>query len=201
MYLPAQFTQNDPRHLLALMRAHPFAVVVAEVDGASGIAHLPLSVDEADGRFTISGHVARGNPLWRADTATCVFSGPDAYISASWYGEAGMVPTWNHQAVHASGPLTAVEDPLALRAILERLGNDAEGPEAERWWQGLDEPAYRRLAATIVGVRIAVGRIHGIWKLHQHHPAERRRRTIAALRAGGTPNQQAIAAAMAETSP
>jgi transcriptional regulator len=59
----------------------------------------------------IVAHMARANPQWKtiaADgPALLICSGPQAYISPSWYAakaEHGrVVPTWNYSAVHLYG--------------------------------------------------------------------------------------------------
>ncbi len=55
--------------------------------------------------------MAKANPHWReiADdtTALLIVTGPDAYVSPTWYAakaEHGkVVPTWNYSAVHLTG--------------------------------------------------------------------------------------------------
>ena len=55
------------------------------------------------------GHVARANPIWRAEgRVLAVFTPVDGYVSPGWYPskqEHGrVVPTWNYVTVHAHGP-------------------------------------------------------------------------------------------------
>ena len=65
------------------------------------------------------GHFARANPQWRrivdGSPALAVVTGPDAYVSPSFYAtkaEHGrVVPTWNYSAVHLRGPVRIVDDP------------------------------------------------------------------------------------------
>lgn len=113
MYLPAAFRQDDRDELHRQMRATPFALLTSV--GADGVlaSHLPLLLEPDEGEFgTLYGHFAKANPHWRELQDGCealaVFSGPDAYISPSWYptkAEHGkVVPTWNYIAVHARGP-------------------------------------------------------------------------------------------------
>ena len=63
-----------------------------------------------------------------------VFSGPHAYVSPSWYEEAGTVPTWNYVAVHAYGTFHLVEDRDGLLDILRRSvpPTRARGPSPGR---------------------------------------------------------------------
>ena len=71
--------------------------------------HLPVVLDLDGGAHgTLEGHRARANPHAREtpdDEALVIFSGPNAYVSPTWYPsttEHGkVVPTWNYIAVHA----------------------------------------------------------------------------------------------------
>lgn len=64
MYLPRLFDQRDRAQLLELMRAHPFATLVATHEGEPEISHVPVLVLD-DEPLRIQGHVASGNPLAR----------------------------------------------------------------------------------------------------------------------------------------
>src|SRR3546814_1620967 len=109
------------------MRVHPFAILAAATGpGAVEITHLPILVDRDGEVVTLRGHVARANPMARliADStpqaplhATAVFAGPQAYVSPDWYETENQVPTWNYLAVHASGALEHVADPVAFEAL------------------------------------------------------------------------------------
>ena len=131
MYLPAHFDEKRLDVLHALVRRHPFGLLVTQtVDGpsANGIPFL-LDPDAAGGHGTLRGHVARANPVWREATpevpALVVFQGPDAYVSPSWYpskAEHGkVVPTWNYVMVQARGRLRAIDDPAWLLQLVTRL--------------------------------------------------------------------------------
>ena len=63
-------------------------------------------------------HVSRANTQWRDHIPTvealAIFSGPQHYITPSWYPEkqetGKVVPTWNYVVVHAYGFLKVIED-------------------------------------------------------------------------------------------
>ncbi len=199
MYLPSHFAVTDPARMMALMRAHPFAVVVGDPGGGDQAAHVPLIADrQGDGdaaRIVLHGHVARANPIWRASRALAVFRGRHAYISAAWYGEADTVPTWNYQAVHVAGTLTPIDDAATERAWFERLGAEHD-PLAARWWADLSSTAFDQLRQATVWFGIDGERVDGKFKLSQNHTPVRRARAMAALRAAGGEDRCAIAQAM-----
>src|SRR6188474_1962662 len=127
MYLPSHFDEKRLDVLHALVRRHPFGLLVTQTaDGpnANGIPFL-LDGDGAAGLGTLRGHVARANPVWREGAsngaALVVFQGPQGYVSPAWYpakAEHGkVVPTWNYVMVQARGRLRIVDDAEWLRRL------------------------------------------------------------------------------------
>jgi transcriptional regulator len=164
-------------------------------------SHLPLLLDADVGPHGhLLGHMARANPQWRGvrGEVMAVFSGPHAYVSPSWYGEAGTVPTWNYVAVHAYGTFNLVEDREGLLGILRRSVWAYEGPRPEPWAFDESGPHVENLLKAIVGFRIEITRLEGKWKLNQNHTEERRRRVIRALEARPDDDSQEIASLMKE---
>jgi len=196
MYLPAAFVQTRPDLLHTFMLRHSFATVIGVAQGVPVIEHVPLLVDIADGIFSLRGHVAIGNALWKAPTVTVVFAGPHGYISAAWYETPDTVPTWNYQVVHARGPLNVIEAPARRLQVLKDLADRFEGPGAERWQQQLSPAVQERLLGGIVFFEITVEDLVGKWKLSQNHPTERVQKVVAALTRSGTPEDRALAEAM-----
>lgn len=206
MYLPAHFAEQRPDVLHALMREQPFATLVST--GAQGLAadHLPLRLvlDEGD-KARLRGHVARANPVWRAAENTdvlAVFHGPQAYVSPSWYpskrehGKA--VPTWNYIVVHARGRLTAIDDPLRLRALLDDLVDHHEARLPQPWRIADAPPDYiNTMLAAIVGIEVEITALEGKWKLSQNQPAANRAGVVAGLLEIGGANESAVAALLA----
>jgi len=102
---------------------------------------LPLLLNETEGEHgVIYGHVAKANTQWKAapvGDALAIFSGPDAYITPSWYAskqEHGkVVPTWNYAAVHAYGPVEFFEDAERLHDVVTRLTNLYESAREKPW--------------------------------------------------------------------
>jgi transcriptional regulator len=119
-----------------------------------------------------------------------VFSGPQAYISPSWYASKAtthkVVPTWNYQVVHAHGVLEAVDDAAWLHAFVSRLTQRHEAARAQPWAVG-DAPAdyVQQMLRAIVGIRIPLTRLVGKWKVSQNRDAADRRGVARGLVEGG----------------
>jgi len=211
MYVPPAFREDRPEVLRAAIRASGLAILVSF--GSEGLiaSHVPMMLDEADGPHgTLLGHIARGNPQWRASDADvpalAIFPGPDAYISPSWYAtkrETGkVVPTWNYVTVHAYGPLVFFEEAEALRGLVSRLtvAHEAGRPAP---WAVTDAPEgfITSQLKGIVGFRLAITRLEGKWKMSQNRPLEDRLGAIEGLEQEGTPGAAAVADTVAATLP
>ena len=180
MYIPGSYAERDLPTLHAFLDAHPFAALVtsAPPDGLLATS-LPLVLDRTAGAMgTLVGHFARANPHGRlpADTpipALVIFTGPDAYITPSWYpakAETGrVVPTWNYAIVHAYGTLRLRDDPAFLRAHLDSLTARHEAGRPYPW-QVSDAPDDYIAAQSkaIIGVELLVDRLEGKWKMSQN---------------------------------
>jgi len=195
LYQPPHFRSEDPALAADLMRAHPFASLIStDDDGLPFVTHLPLHLEEREGRFVLWGHCAKPNPHWRylqaRPEALATFMGPHAYLSPKVYPDLQRVPTWNYLAVHCRVRATLVEDALAKDRLLKKLIGDHEPPYAQQW-RDLGEEFAHKMLAGIVGFELEVTQWQCKLKLNQH-----RREAHAAMRAtyaAGSPDEQALA--------
>lgn len=204
MYLPAHFAQTDAAALQALMHEHPLATLVSVQDGVPTADHVPLEYDAQAQQ--LRGHVARANPLWRlaaGQQVLAVFSGPQAYVTPSWYASKvtthKVVPTWNYTVVHAHGVLEAVDDAPWLHALVSRLTESQEAARARPWAVHDAPPAYvQQMLQAIVGIQISVHRLVGKWKVSQNRSEADRLGVAAGLAAGAAGAHEMAALVRAE---
>ena len=195
MYQPPHFRSDDPALAADLMRAHPLASLVSTDDtGFPFVSHLPLHLEEREGRFVLWGHCAKPNPHWRflqaRPEALAVFMGPHAYLSPSVYPDLQRVPTWNYLTVHCRVRASLVEDPVAKDRLLKKLIGDHEPAYAEQW-RSLGEEFAHKMLAGIVGFELQVTEWSCKLKLNQH-----RREAHASMREqyeAGNANERALA--------
>ena len=202
MYLPPHFDASDDLAVLrALVARDPFATLVSQHDGLPYASHLPLLLEQEGTSLTLAGHWARPNPQWKSiagQTVLAIFHGPHAYVSPTWYPQpATSVPTWNYAVAHLYGPVQPVTDEAATLDIVDRLSRRFEAADETGWRLADADASVPRMAAGIVGFRIAVRKVEVKLKLSQHHPADKREGTIAGLARSGAPGAAEVAHLMA----
>ncbi|HEX9832297.1 MAG TPA: FMN-binding negative transcriptional regulator [Mycobacterium sp.] len=221
MYTPSfnRIDDDEIRRFVAAARSAEFVTV--DPDGVPVATLLPVMWDggadewryrapEGQGESTpafgtVVAHMARANPQWKtiaADSpALLICSGPEAYISPSWYtakAEHGrVVPTWNYSAVHLSGTVRVHEDRDWLRDVVTRLTGTHENGRSDPW-QPSDAPEkfIEGQLAGIVGLEITVARVEGKAKLSQNRSEADRRGVINGLRGEEHYEAAEVAAAM-----
>jgi transcriptional regulator len=199
VYTPAPF-QLDEAETWSLLAASRLGVLVTAGPNGPEATHLPFVVDAE--RRTLTGHLARANPHLLTDGAEAlvIFSGPDAYITPSWYASKAehgrVVPTWDYEAVHVRGRLRPFDDRARLLDVVERLTSRFEAGRAEPWAVSDAPPAYiDRLLAAIVGLELTVTAVEAKRKASQTKSAADRAGVHAGLSAGA-PSEQAMARLM-----
>lgn len=189
IYLPQHFTIEQRTALRAIMDAYPFATLVSVADGEPYFTHLPLVARDEGEAIVLLGHIARANPHQRqlrdGTPVVAIFHGPHAYVAPRWYTTREAVPTWNYIVVHAHGRLVRVEDSAGKERILKALIDAHDPAYRAQWDEGLSEQFRERMKGGIVGLRVAVERIEGKFKLSQNRPAQDRANVAAAMQRGG----------------
>lgn len=205
MYTPSAFRFDALPELHAHILATRLAILVSQGPEGLEASHIPLLLDPHAGEFgTLHGHLARGNPHWRAladGEALVIFPGVDAYISPSFYpakAEHGkVVPTWNYTAVHAYGQAEVFSDAQRLLEVVSALTDRHEARQVQPWSVS-DAPAdyIDGMLKAIVGFSIPIARLEGKRKLGQNRSTADVQGVEAGLSASPDRGDQAVAAAM-----
>ncbi len=205
MYTPTHFEEDRSEVLADAMREFQFACLVTAGEQSLQGTHLPMVVKEDADGFVLEGHVARPNPHWTLSNSAlptmAIFQGPQAYVHPGWYPSKKehqkVVPTWNYIVVHAHGQLEAIEDEAWLLDHLERLTRQNEWSRPESWAiTDAPEKFIKNLTRAIVGLRMKIDRLEGVWKLNQHKNEGDQLGTLNGLSLEADQNAQAIASAM-----
>lgn len=192
---------------MAFCSAHPFALLVTH--GRQGLfaTHLPVILKrEADAGAAFFGHVARANPHWQntdsGSEALLVFSGPQAYVTPSWYATkketAKVVPTWNYASVHVRGHVSWPHDAAFLAENLSDLTDRHEAGRDHPWaMSDAPEDFLAMQMRAIVGMRFAVSSFDAKMKMSQNRPAADVDGVISGLAASGEAGDAAVAGLVA----
>jgi transcriptional regulator len=190
MYQPEEFRVDELPQMHALMRARPFAALVS--GGSTGVyaTHLPTVLKDVGPFGVVECHLARANPHWKelaqALEALMIFQGPEGYITPNWYpskAEHGkVVPTWNYAIVHAYGRPEVMLDNGWLRGHVAELTAQQEANETKPWSLTDAPEAYvGAMLRGIVGIRFAVTRLEGKWKMSQNRETKDREGVVNGL--------------------
>jgi transcriptional regulator len=184
MYTPLHFAMAEPAALHRIIREHTLGVLVRLQDGILDADHVPFEFDAGVGPSgTLTGHVARHNPLWQrcpgGTPVLVIFRGAQAFVSPNWYPSKHeahrQVPTWNYEVVHAHGTLTVRDDERFVRGLVARLTRRHEAAEPRPWKMSESAPeVIDAMLRQIVGIEIAVTSLVGKSKLSQNKDARDR---------------------------
>ena len=202
MYLPTLFKEERLPVLHDAIQNAGLAMLVTTGPGGIDVSHLPLMLDPADGPYgTLYGHLARANDQWKTATpdqpALAVFTGPDAYVSPSFYpskaAHGKVVPTWNYVAIHARGALRFFHDAEGLHDVVSRLTRRHEAARLQPWTVADAPPAFvKQQLRAIVGFSLRIEALEGKWKMSQNRTEEDRAGVAAGLSQSGEPIEQVV---------
>lgn len=186
MYLPKKFKNENNAEVLRFCQTYSFATIISGGSEDLQIGHLPVLISTlGDQTAKITGHMAKANPQWRSwrpDTqVTCIFLGPNRYISPAWYKDTLNVPTWNYAVVHITGTPIVYEEHDSIETILKSLVDHHEKLEGAGWDYSLPEEFRRNMTRAIVGFEIHIESIEAKFKLSQNREDSDRAAAIAAL--------------------
>lgn len=199
-YAPSAFAASDPA---AIVDDYPFAQLITAASGEIYATPTPLFFETDDSRATLVGHLTRINPqarvLHSGQPVLAVFSGPHAYISASWYQTLRTVPTWDYIAAQVRGRIELIDDDEGQIKVLRRVAQVLERKNDPPWTLDQAPPGkVQQLLPRIRSFRITVERIEGVTKLNQTHPLSDRMLIIQELLARQDPDSREIARLMAQ---
>ena len=190
MYTPKHFAETDTARLLQLVADAPLGTLV--VVGSEGLSanHIPFIHRPGAGDGRLLAHIPRANPLSEdigaGKDCLVVFSGPDGYVTPSWYAtkktHGRVVPTWNYAVTHVHGVATIVDD---AAWVMEQINALTEHLEAGRSkpWAVADAPASYtdKLVASLVGIEVAITRVEGKVKASQNQPEQNKASVLEAM--------------------
>ncbi len=175
MYIPHYYKNENVEEIKEFITQHSFGILVNLLDRKPWATHTPLELDEdSEGKPILVGHIAKANPQGRSFTSNskvlCIFNGPHAYISSSWYKEE-EVPTWNYIAVHVYGTLKVLSEEETmgfLHKLVDKYEKDSKHPISLKDMS----PKTLRQVKGVIGFSIEVEEVQAAYKLSQSRPQD-----------------------------
>ncbi len=200
MYKMPEFTEKDEAAVWEFIKAHPFVTLIGN-DGAVPVAtQVPLIVEEQGGQWRLRGHIMRHTDHHRAfeqnDNVLVLFTGPQCYVSSSWYKERNIGSTWNYMTVHVRGKIKLMDEAGTLQVITDLTAEYENRQEQPQLVAHMPEEYINGMVKGIAGFEIAIESIIPIFKLSQNRSDESYTRIIARLEAQNDSGAEAIAEEM-----
>ena len=171
MYIPEYQKNKNSSEIKQFLREHSFGILVTQSQGKPTATHIPLALEVDDrGKEVLTGHIAKANQQWKDfgqnQEVLCIFNGPHAYISSSWYQEE-EVPTWNYIAVHVYGKIKILSEKEVM-ASLHRLVDTYEAGSQNPVSLSTMSASTLKQVKGIVGFQIEITDIQAKYKLSQN---------------------------------
>lgn len=171
MYIPEHQKNENLFEIKKFILQNSFGILVSQLNAKPWATHIPLELEsDENGNDVLTGHIAKANPQWKDfdenDEVLCIFNGPHAYVSSSWYQEE-EVPTWNYVAVHVYGKLRILDEQAvmaSLHRLVDRYEQDSEHPISLNNMS----PQTLKQVKGIVGFQIEITDIQAKYKLSQN---------------------------------
>jgi transcriptional regulator len=188
---------EDPARIRAFIHAHGFATVISQTAESAWGSHIPMLLDESAGGDRLRSHMARANDQWRhfapGRELLCIFHGPHAYVSPSWYVAKLAVPTWNYAAVHVYGIAQIETDPAFARGVVDDTTSKYEAQMPMPWRMDFPEATLSAYMKAIVVFSVRVTRIEAKFKLGQNRSPEDQAGMLSALEGSADAESRALA--------
>ncbi|HEY1040767.1 MAG TPA: FMN-binding negative transcriptional regulator [Bacteroidia bacterium] len=195
MYIPKEYKTNDLQYAMELIRGYAFGLLISSGDDYPFVTHLPFLSVEENGKLRLFTHLAKVNPhanVLANNEVLAVFTGPHAYISATWYHNKRNVPTWNYGAVHVKGKARLIEDDETIASLLQQTVAFFDGGPTDHH-KALPAEYKQALAKEITFVEIEVQSIEIKAKFNQNKPKEDLLNVIEHLETSGNQVSEKVA--------
>jgi len=200
MYKLSHFTETDMQKIKEIMLHYPFALISGTgTDGFPVATQLPVDTIHRGDELFLRGHLMKDTDHHLAfeknNRVMAVFTGPQHYISASWYVKKKVASTWNYISIQAKGIIQFLDFSETIK-ILEEITDKYENKDSPASFSQLEKPYVLELANYVVGFEIKIEHLENVFKLSQNHSVETQKSIIAALEKDGSDNAMAIARLM-----
>ncbi|MBA4139344.1 MAG: FMN-binding negative transcriptional regulator [Segetibacter sp.] len=195
MYNIPYYKADDDRQVLEFMQKNSFVILTGcDAENKPVATHVPVLVEEREGKVFLVGHVKRQADHHKAFVQNAnvlvIFTGPHAYVSASWYNNQKQASTWNYLTVHAKGALRFLDEEALVNVLKRTTAHFENNPDSPSLVEHLDPAYVERLMKAIVAFEIEVKDIDHVFKLSQNRDEESYRSIVSQLQKGDNEAKQ-----------
>ena len=173
MYDLPHHKEKNQEEIIQFMKDYPFVFITgSDADNKPVATQIPVFIDEKDGKYFLTGHIMRNTDHHKAfeqnKNVLAVFTGPNTYVSATWYANPSVGSTWNYMSVHAKGTIR-IGDTHELMSILKRLTLHYENNNtaSATVFDNLPAEYTERMMKAIVPFEIEINDLQHVFKLSQ----------------------------------
>jgi transcriptional regulator len=174
MYKFSYFKEKDKQVLLDFMEDNPFACLTGGfLSGAQVATQIPVLFEEKNGELFLQGHIMRNTDHHKAfvenPNALVVFTGPSAYVSASWYSNPQIGSTWNYMSVHVNGQIKFMSSDELIQFMRKfTLKFEKGNTNSMTIYDNLPAAFLGKMMPAIVGFEIKAEKLENVFKLSQN---------------------------------
>lgn len=191
MYDLPYHKEKDEQVVKEFIAQYPFAFVTgSDADNKPVATQVPVFLEESDGRKILRGHIMKQTDHHKAflqnEHVLVVFSGPNTYVSGTWYTNSHTPSTWNFMSVYIKGIIRFLDDEAlvdVLRMTSLHFENYNEG--STTIFDNLPSEYTQKLMKAIVAFEIEVTEMDTVFKLSQDRDAESYANIIRKLKEQG----------------
>lgn len=192
MYNFSYFKEEDKQVLLEFMQQHPFVFLTGSfADGKQVATQIPVLIEERNNKLYVLGHIMKNTDHHKALSenphALIVFTGPQVYVSATWYTNPQSGSTWNYMSVHVRGNIRFSEGE-ELIAFMKKftLHFEKNNTSSPTIYDNLPESYVKKMLPAIVAFEIEAEELENVFKLSQNRDEKSYDNIISKLeKAGG----------------
>lgn len=174
MYNLSYFKENEQTEILRFIETYPFAFLTGSfLSGQQVATQVPILLETRDGELYLQGHIMQNTDHYKAfcenSNALLVFTGPNCYVSASWYSNPQIGSTWNYMSVHITGNIKFM-DSTELITFMKKLTLTYEKGDlsSPTYYENLPETFLNQMMPAIKGFEIKADKIDNVFKLSQN---------------------------------
>ena len=174
MFNFSYFKEKDQQTILNFIEDNPFAFLTGSfLSGKQVATQIPVLLEERNGHLFLQGHIMRNTDHHKAfienPNGLLVITGPNCYVSASWYTNPHNGSTWNYMSVHVAGQVNFMTD-QELIDLMRKLTLKFEKGNTQSLtiYDNLPDSYLNKMMPAIVGFEIKADNIENVFKLSQN---------------------------------